>query len=388
MDTPQRLEPITDVCYCRGSAIASYAHVARSAELSPVRMISAAGLPDGCLDEPDWRLPAGAIVRLLEESAHVSRIEDFGVRMAEVRNFSALGVMGLVLREQPTLRRVLAAASRFMRLETDSILLRIEESGEIAIITAKLNAGASGSARQATEHLVGVLCRSFRMLLQADWRPTAVCFSHDAPKSFQAHRRLFGSSIEFGHDFDGLVLPAAALDAPIPGADPELTRYVERYAEDMLDEVHATSLEQVRERIAALLPTGACSIERLARLMGVDRRTVQRRLSADGWTFSRLVHEIRCENATLYLAKGRRSLSEVAELLGFSAHSAFTHWFRATYGCPPKQWRDGWRSPANDGRDVHASGLHDQGGAVRSRRDPTWRAFPEPGVSARGPARS
>ena len=96
---------------------------------------------------------------------------------------------------------------------------------------------------------------------------------------------------------------------------------------------------RVRELIEVLLPTGRCSIVQVARSLGVDRRTVQRRLAHSGETFSSVLNAVRAELAERLVPNPRRSLTEIAEELGFSEPSAFSRWFRGQFGCSPKQWR-------------------------------------------------
>jgi AraC-like DNA-binding protein len=96
---------------------------------------------------------------------------------------------------------------------------------------------------------------------------------------------------------------------------------------------------RVRELIEVLLPAGHCSIVQVARSLGVERRTVQRRLTDSGETFSSLLGAVRGELAERLVHNPRRSLTEIAEELGFSESSAFTRWFRGQFGCSPKEWR-------------------------------------------------
>jgi AraC-like DNA-binding protein len=51
------------------------------------------------------------------------------------------------------------------------------------------------------------------------------------------------------------------------------------------------------------------------------------------------VHATREALAERYLAAERYSLTEVSELLGFTAPSAFSRWFRARFGVSPTEWR-------------------------------------------------
>ena len=83
-----------------------------------------------------------------------------------------------------------------------------------------------------------------------------------------------------------------------------------------------------------LLPTGRCSVENVARHLGVDRRTVHRQLERDGLTFSGLVNQARLDLSERYLAHPTRTMAEIADLLGFSGPSALARWHQAQFGTP------------------------------------------------------
>ena len=50
---------------------------------------------------------------------------------------------------------------------------------------------------------------------------------------------------------------------------------------------------------------------------------------------------VRAELVTRYIDNRDRPLASVAELLGFSALSAFSRWFRSQFGCSVSEWRAG-----------------------------------------------
>jgi AraC-like DNA-binding protein len=66
---------------------------------------------------------------------------------------------------------------------------------------------------------------------------------------------------------------------------------------------------------------------------------MHRHLAKEGETFSSLLDSVRGELATRYIDNRDRSLTTTAELLGFSALSAFSRWFRAKFGCSVSEWR-------------------------------------------------
>jgi AraC-like DNA-binding protein len=317
----------------------NYVEIARSVGLSPYRMLESVGLAEPSLHDPDVRVSLAAITELLERSSAESGKEDFGLRMVEFRPFSTSGALGLVVREQPTVRKALEAANQFIHLASDAVFVRMTDAEDIVIVQIGVNLGMSVPSRQIRELTIANFCAAIRTLIGRDWRPRAVCFSHTAPADLSTHHRMFGRIVEFGHDFDGLVLSRADVDTPIASADPAVARQMERYVEHLGARTNSTDVDQVRERMLMLMPAGVCSAERVALHLGVDRRTVHRRLAAEGTTFSALLQEVRTEYAANYLSSSHRPLADVAGLLGFSAQSAFTRWFRASFGCTPRQWR-------------------------------------------------
>ncbi|MCM2416425.1 helix-turn-helix domain-containing protein [Streptomyces sp. RKAG290] len=66
---------------------------------------------------------------------------------------------------------------------------------------------------------------------------------------------------------------------------------------------------------------------------------MHRHLAASGETFSSVLNTTRIQLAEQLVANPRRSFTEIAGLLGFSAPSAFSRWFRERFGCTPRDWR-------------------------------------------------
>lgn len=198
-----------------------------------------------------------------------------------------------------------------------------------------LRLGEAMHTRQATELAVAAYHRILRDFLHTRWQPLSVWFRHPAPADVSTHRRAFGPIVEFDREFDGIVFYAGDLDAPNAMADPLLRAYAHQYFEAITVPRDTTAADRVRELIEVLLPTGRCSIEQVARSLGVDRRTVHRHLAASGETFSSLLGATRRHLAEQFVANPRRSLTEISDLLGFSSLSGFSRWFHEQFGCSP-----------------------------------------------------
>ncbi len=325
----------------RAAALTHFVETAQSLGLEPLALLHEAGLDPGVLDHPDLPVPADRVSLLLERCARLSGCEGFGLRMAARRQISNLGPVGLLIRDQPTLREALAVLLRHQRAVNKALLISMEETGAVAIVRLDLLAGHGGPIRQAIELSIGVLMRLMAQILGAHWQPRRVCFMHDIPADVSEHLAIFGPCVEFRHDFNGIVCSQQDLDSANPLADPAMMRYSRQLLQQLLQEDggEAPFLDQVRMAILDLLPGGRCSIELTAERLGLNSRTVQRRLADKGMCFSVLVQELRLELAQRHVQGGARPLSEVASLLGFSAASGFTRWYVGQFGHSPSQAR-------------------------------------------------
>jgi len=315
----------------RSASLTHFAEVAASCGLDARALVAEVGLPARCLHEPDLKVPARAVGRLLELAASRGREPAFGLRMAQSRRLSNLGPLGLMVRDQPTLRHALEALVSLIHVHNEALAVHVEQVGNLVVIREELLSEGADSVRQAAELAVGVTFRVLSIFMGAGWRPRLVCFSHRAPKDLSVHRRVFGDAVEFGHEFNGVVCNASSLDAPNPGADPVMARYARRLLEQGPRSRTLLS-DQVRRLVVLLLPLGHCRVEVVAQHLGIDRRTVARRLAGEGTTFSELVDSLRSDLVARYIAEGAKPLSEVSALLGFSAASAFSRWHRQRFG--------------------------------------------------------
>jgi AraC-like DNA-binding protein len=323
----------------RSAALSDYVEVSQSLHLDPYKMVTACGLPPACLSDPEIKVPVNAVIRLLEESASRSGAPDFGLRLAENRTFANLGALSLLVREQPTIRKALDALAGYMSLHSEALHVRTTEQDELVVVELIIDTDRPLPMRQAVELALGFLHRSFQRLFRDRWRPEAVCFAHAAPKRTDAYRRFFGTDVRFNEDFNGIVCGISDLEVAVPSVDAAMAKQVKQYLDTLASRRSASVSDSVRGFIYLMLPSGICSAEKVAERMGIDRRTLHRHLAREGLTFSSIIDSVRAELATRYVGNRDRSLASIADLLGFSARSAFSRWFRQQFGCSVSEWR-------------------------------------------------
>ncbi|TDF84043.1 AraC family transcriptional regulator [Pseudomonas sp. H9] len=323
----------------RSAVLTNYLEVARHLQLDGDQLLREAGLNPAIVSDNKQHIPAHTAVELLEHTAQLSRCETLGLRMAELRHLADFGEVSLLLSHQHTLRDALNVIVQYRHLLNDCVAIFIEETNKTVIIRQELITETGTQNRQSIELVIGIVHRFCAALLGAHWHPLYVCFTHEAPADLSVHRRVFGCKVEFGCEFNGIACPAANLDAANPLGNEALARHAERYLESLRGKnEHSLSFE-VRKAIYLLLPMGKATPEQIAQSQGLNVRTLQRRLEADGSSFSELLNGVRRDLVVRYLRNPGYSLGRISDMLGYSMPSSFTRWFNAQFGKSPAVWR-------------------------------------------------
>ncbi|SDD24582.1 AraC family transcriptional regulator [Rhodococcus tukisamuensis] len=323
----------------RYATLNGYLEVCRTVGIEPRPLMTSMGIDAAGLGMQDRWVSAAAIARLLELSAVRSGHDDFGLLLAEQRQFSSLGPLSLVVRDEPNVRSAMRILSRYNHVYNEALRAQVFEASDVTTVRIDADLGEPIEARQFVELAVAALFRLLRSFIGARWQPLAVCLPHSAPADTSTHRRIFGAVVNFDHDFAGIVIETRDLDSPNRMSNPALRQYTHRVLDSFADPRDVSVAHRVRESIEILLPTGRCSAELVARSLGTDRRSLHRRLAETGQTYSTILNSARTELAERMVGRTGVSLTEIADLLAFSAPSSFSRWFHEQFGCSPTQWR-------------------------------------------------
>jgi AraC-like DNA-binding protein len=339
------------VLQVRAAVLSHYEQVARGAGLNPQTQLRQVGLTPRMLVSPSQQIPFASAVALLENSARDSACDTFGLRLAEARVLSDFGPVSLLLMHQGSVRQALQTIARYRHLLNESLAMSIEDASKTTVIREEIMSDHPGGTRQATDLAVGVLMLIFRAILGEQWHPQAVHFTHPRTGDLQIYRRLFGCGAHFDSDYNGLACLKADMDRPNARADTAMAHYAQSFLDALPVGGERSLLQDVRRSVYLLLPMGRASVEQIASGLGVNVRTLQRRLDALGVSFSDVLGEVRRELARRYVVHTPHSMGRVAEQLGYSNLSSFTRWFTAEFGCTPTALRV--RGPgAGSGDDV------------------------------------
>ncbi len=326
----------------RAAALAHFEAIARDLSLDPIPLLQQEGLDPAALQNPDAKLPAAAVAALLEAASTAAGRADVGLAMAQAWSLADLGPVSLAVAHQDTLREALGALALHRTHISDAIVLNLHEDAHGAELRIVLDLPEGAAAAQLTEFALGGAVKLCRAFLGAGWLPLGARFSRPAPRDLAAHRRLLGGAgIEFGADACALRLRPSDLDVKLPRMpDPALRRYVETLLAKLPSACNGSIAQRAASLIRNGLAEGAADLNHVARSLGLNSRTLQRRLRAEGLGFSDLLEQVRGELARSFLADRQTPMHQIAARLGYADGSAFTRWFTQTFGVPPSRWRE------------------------------------------------
>jgi hypothetical protein len=143
----------------RAASLTGYFSVAEELRLDVVPMLRSAGIARSMLSNPEQLVPARSAVRLLEESAERSNCITFGLRMADHRQISDLGMVSLLIIHQPTLSEAFEVLSEFRNRINTNLTLQIEEFEDSAFLREHFALNPPVASRQVNDVALGSAAR-------------------------------------------------------------------------------------------------------------------------------------------------------------------------------------------------------------------------------------
>jgi AraC-like DNA-binding protein len=181
----------------------------------------------------------------------------------------------------------------------------------------------------------GGLVKLCRMQYGDSFVPAAVSMRRPAPRRPESWDEFFGVPVAFGAVENVVLIDPKVAGETLTTAHAAL---LERHQSKLADLDAPDLVKRVRLAIQQLLPSGSVSEGKIAGLVGVNPRTLHRRLSERGESFRSLLQRVRMDLARRYLLEDDYNVTQAAFMLGYSDSSAFSRAFKSWFGMPPSEF--------------------------------------------------
>lgn len=303
-------------------------------------------LPEDVVSAGAVRLSLAQVDAFFEEASRLSGVAELGVVLAQAVGRGQYGMLEFALRSAGTLGEALEVTLRSLGLPGEPIAFDASFTAAGGELSQHVEGRAGGQGRHANVLSLAIVLRLAREISGQALVPRRVWWMHEAPASTEAMEAFFGTrAMSFGAGTNGFSFPAEWRALPVTSADATLHRVLatelavqSRARPPVAD---ATSASQVRRVLDDLMatPGTVCSLERVARRLGVSGRALQRQLAKEQASFRALLREVQLRFAEQYLGRSELEVGDVAERLGFSDGRSFARAFRAATGMAPEAYR-------------------------------------------------
>jgi AraC-like DNA-binding protein len=308
--------------------------------VDPLEVLAAAGLSPNALDNPEGTIPYQTMGLLATMSCERTGRPYFGLDIGREIRTTTLGVLGEFMRNSPTLRIALQefALHQHRHAHGGVVYLmedRLQAFFGYAVYQPKVPGNAmicDGAAMGAFTIIRELACTAYAPAME-------VLISRSAPRDVAHYRRSFGVKLSFNADQTAVVFPRRMLDQPIPGADARRRIALEKQIRAVWHASDHDIATQLRRELRIALIRGHVSAVSIAAHLGMNRRTLDRRLSALGLPFQKALDETRCEYAQQLLAYTGLEIGKIATIVGYIDPSVLTRAFVRWAGVTPSRWR-------------------------------------------------
>jgi AraC-like DNA-binding protein len=321
--------------WMRGIADTLSAH-----QLDASSLFKEAGLAIANLDDCDFRWPTEGISRLWSIAAERSRNPDIGLFNRHTARPDQYGLAGYAMMSSPSIESGLVRLTRYNRLVSNAAIFTLEPGVGGKWMRLELFGGDCPIPRQRYDHAIVTLLTFCRWTLGRPLKPLAVSFRHPSPTSLAAYDDAFAAPLQFDAPFSGFLISDEDLACKLPTSSPELADLHDRLAGQALLKLERSDVShRARNAVVRHLPDGAPQRSVIAVKLNMSDHTFQRRLAAEGTSFTELVDDVRRELTQHHLADTKLSLSEIAYLLGYADQSTFFRASNRWFGESPGEYR-------------------------------------------------
>jgi AraC-like DNA-binding protein len=334
----KRLRPIP-------TAVGTIARLAyaktKEAGVDLIPLLKKAGLTYHQIEDPNIRLQVRDQIRFLNLAADALEDDLLGFHLAQLPDLRELGHLYYVSASSQLLSLALQRIARYSSIINEGVTIKYTENNDVVI--GFDYAGVSRHKdRHQIEFFMTFLIRLCRQLTGRHVVPSRVSCSHRRNDSRSELIGFFGRDVEFGDTLDEVTFAASIKQTPIASVDPYLHKLLITDFEAAISHrptKRGSFQSSVENAIVPLLPHGNVRLSEIARRLGVSQRSLARRLSLEGRTFSDVLESLRSDLARRYLTEQDLPISQIAWLLGYQEVSALTHAFKRWTGNTPREAR-------------------------------------------------
>ncbi|GAA0582622.1 AraC family transcriptional regulator [Paractinoplanes ferrugineus] len=300
------------------------------------------GIDPAALDTDDAVIRTLDAGRALETAAAQLDCPDLGLRLAQRQDTAILGPLAIAIENSATMGEALDCATRFLFVHSPALTVAQvpDPSGRPGVVGLRYGSTELDPLPpQICDNGLGLLHRIIVRLGGGRYGLRSVHLTHRPLAPVARYTEFFGADVRFGQEAAVLRVPATLTDAKVAGGNRVLREVALDYIRTHFPQAEPTVAERVRMLLTQSLGTAPADLAAVSRRLQTHPRTLQRRLSATGTTFDKILDDVRREMAHRLITTTELPFTQVTAMVGLTEQSALSRAARRWFGTSPRALR-------------------------------------------------
>lgn len=326
-------------------ALQQYVRSAESCGLVREKVLAEAGIQPEQLLDNNGRLPGDVLQKLLNYVLPRCGNPLFGLQTSQFIQPGSYSVMGYIAMTSNTLAEAVARMPQYEKLVGDMGTSTVEYEPGAIVVRWNCRFREPLVRRHIIENVLASWTTYTRWMADSqELSPLAVRFEHDPPadRSLLKHyQHIFRCPVYFNQPMSALIASPQLFEYPLRQPDVNLRETLEQHAQATLSALKEkySLADQVRALLRATLADASPRKEFVAEQMGMNVRTLHRKLAEENQAYQQILDDLRSELARKYLLQSALSVEDIARKLGFTESRSFIRYFKGYTGMTPGEFR-------------------------------------------------
>lgn len=302
-------------------------------------LLAAAGVRADIFSHPENQIAYADFARLLLTCEQLSNCDHVALLITQHCRLTDFGLAGQAALCGDTAGEGLQRFVDHFNLHSSATTTSVITSGTFTRLVYAIS--EQGMTDTRPFHL-GAMAAAFNVLQDlcgTGWLPTVVTFASRSPTNPRPAQKFFRAPLRFDSAESAVYFASRWLDRPLPPVEPQFRRQVEAEVRARRAAILSDFPSTVRRILRKQLLIGECSMERVAALLGMNRRTLDRHLARHGVRYAQLVASVEGDVACQLLRDTDMEIQQIAESLHYSSSANFATAFKRWTGASPSEYR-------------------------------------------------
>lgn len=315
--------------YTRNFQFAEILTLAETLGANPSEILATCGLTRDDITRPDGFLSSGKRSDVIEYAAQATNRPDFGLLMGNSASEMHFTPISIGIEHCRTVEDAIHLTGKILHLYNSGIRYTLVSNRSESRLKVEAIATTRFPHHQTMELTMTMVIRFLRKFISPSWKPTTIMFAHSRKSPIAVYRKILDCGVTFDADMYAIVAPRSDFRRKLLGKDSGIPALMDQFLKPIRNAPNTPLSGKVAMLAQPLISAGVVSVSKVARLLDMSTRTLQRELAAEGTSVQKIVTDTRIAIARQYVQREDTTGARLAMMLGYADPSVASRFMSA-----------------------------------------------------------